>query len=112
MNQILNKGHYRGTFAYTSSPSSEAKADVQAELLVVPNPSDQYSVVQFITPQEGAYTLEVYDINGRLVGDVLQGNGASPLRINTGNFANGLYLCRLIKGDGSPGGFTKVIVQH
>ena len=88
--------------------SSVSVANVSTDISVkaYPNPVTTNLNVQFDNAQEGAYSLQVFDLNGRMVtNENIVVNGTSQAtNINTANWALGMYQVVLQKD-----GFSKTI---
>lgn len=72
---------------------------------VYPNPSSQVSYLTYINNNSGYVSLQMFDVNGRKVGDLLgedQAIGKQKVMINleSMHLPKGLYMLRLQNGDG------------
>ncbi|MCB2377285.1 Ig-like domain-containing protein [Hymenobacter sp. BT635] len=81
----------------TASPSL---AGALPELQLAPNPSAGLVHVFFTLPQSGAYSVALYDLQGRLVQHVATGTatGSKQLRLLAGSYPAGVYMLRLVAG--------------
>ena len=76
--------------------------DVNPHLQVYPNPCLGIARIQYQLPTSGVADLRVYDISGRLVHTLAEGQRAAGTHIETWHAANitsGIYFCRLQAGD-------------
>jgi len=73
----------------------EGDVDSEMEVQVFPNPFDNQLNVQTLNEIEG---IEVLDVNGRCV--LSEMKRGSNVRLNTSDFAMGVYLLRLITDKG------------
>ncbi|MCH8569151.1 MAG: T9SS type A sorting domain-containing protein, partial [Balneolales bacterium] len=68
-----------------------------------PNPFNPATVISFELPESAQTTLEVYDIQGRLVESLISNRlmqqGTHQIEWNSGNRASGLYVYRLASGN-------------
>lgn len=67
-----------------------------------PNPFNPITKIKFSVPEASDVSLKVYDILGREVATLAQGNKAAgnyEVTFNGGDLASGVYLYRLIAGD-------------
>ncbi|MBG8555974.1 carbohydrate-binding protein [Hymenobacter guriensis] len=80
--------------------ATNASSAATAELHVAPTPSLGDATVHFRLPQAGAYTLTLYDMNGRLLRTLAtgQGSGAQTVTLNTRQYSAGVYVVRLTAG--------------
>ncbi|UOQ71507.1 T9SS type A sorting domain-containing protein [Hymenobacter cellulosilyticus] len=67
---------------------------------MTPNPSAGKLAVQFTLRQSEAYTLALYDLQGRLVKTVASGMaaGTQVIPVQAGEYPAGVYLLRLTTG--------------
>jgi hypothetical protein len=63
-------------------------------VVIYPNPSVQYTTLNIISNESGRYTVQFFDVNGRMVYSQFITNTLT--RINSGFFAKGLYVVRII----------------
>lgn len=77
---------------------------VTAGLRIQPNPTQGVSTLVFQLKADAAVTLTVYDLNGKLVKNILQNNqryaGEQQISFDAGALAAGVYVCRLETADG------------
>ncbi len=90
------------------SPPAPAKFALKG---IFPNPFNFTAVISFELPVESRVQLEVFDVNGRLVGAPWSGSGATPtmemwypagthqMTFDGSDLPSGVYLVRLIAGD-------------
>jgi hypothetical protein len=66
-----------------------------------PNPFNPSTTISFTLPQAGQVSLQVYDLQGRLVADLVNGlkdAGSHQITWEASSQASGLYFCRLQAG--------------
>jgi ELWxxDGT repeat protein len=72
------------------------------QLTAFPNPFSDQTTLQFTLPESGEASLEVYDLNGRLVRRLFAGEAeagtAQEFTFDGRDLARGLYLARLVTG--------------
>jgi len=86
---------------------------IQGQLKIFPNPTKGRSVISFTSPKAGRVSLTVYDITGRLVKTITNGElneGDHTFKLDVNNFKVGIYLLRMQSGQISQ--TRKFIVQH
>ncbi|MFC2150139.1 T9SS type A sorting domain-containing protein, partial [Calditrichota bacterium] len=69
-----------------------------------PNPFNSETVIEYALPQRADVTLAIYDLNGRLVNELVSGErsaGWHKVRFDGSAFATGQYLVRLNYPGGS-----------
>jgi hypothetical protein len=76
-------------------------------ILAYPNPAN--NVVNLASDIKGAYTLNIYSLNGTLVHSQ-EGSNAGTIKLSTETFTNGNYFIELIGQDTKA--VSKIIVQH
>ncbi|MCB2408848.1 glycosyl hydrolase [Hymenobacter lucidus] len=88
------------TQARTALASGSAASAAATELLIAPNPGAGLVTVRFSQPQPGGYSLQLYDLQGRLVQTIASGTGAGPQKVSVpvGQYPVGVYLLRLVSG--------------
>ncbi len=67
-----------------------------------PNPFNPGTRIQFALPQAANVSLKIYDINGRLVADLINGMqnaGRYEVEFNAENLASGVYMYVLQAGE-------------
>ena len=72
-----------------------------------PNPLNPVTTIKFGLPQASYVNLDIYDINGRIVNNLINHylhSGYHEINWNAGNHSSGLYFTRLQSG-------KKVIIQ-
>jgi len=91
-----------GCFDLSNSISVIIQSCGGASLTSSPNPTSGPSFVTFTSPNEDYATLEVYDMNGRMVESLFNQITAPEneyrLEFNGANLPNGIYLYRLTTG--------------
>jgi hypothetical protein len=93
--------------AATASKPAAAAAGAATELALTgsPNPFSEQLRVQFALPTAQAYTLAVYDGQGRLVQQLASGQAEAgqvqQVEVPTSTYATGLYLVRLTTATGT-----------
>ncbi|TET17777.1 MAG: T9SS type A sorting domain-containing protein, partial [Candidatus Cloacimonadota bacterium] len=66
-----------------------------------PNPCDKNAVIAYQIPLKGEVSLKVYDVSGRLVDVLVEGEvkpGYYPVRLDTKSYVSGVYFYRLAAG--------------
>jgi len=66
-----------------------------------PNPFNPSTTISFSIPSDMNVDLSVYDISGRLVGELMSGvqtQGLYEITWDANNYASGLYIVRLVAG--------------
>jgi hypothetical protein len=86
--------------------SNEGFNDLPVELELqqnYPNPFNPVSVIEFGLPRNSAVTLQVFDVLGRKVADLISGDrmeaGRYAIRFDGSNLASGMYIYRLKMSD-------------
>ena len=83
------------------------------DLTVSPNPSTGVSILKYsglpLDPSTG-YSLELYDISGRLFFQKMLHNSTGEWQLDMNNFANGVYLAVLRK-EGEVQGYKRIILR-
>lgn len=69
-------------------------------VLFYPNPSVQNATLNILSNESGRYTVQIFDVNGRLMYSQFITN--SVTKINSGSFAKGMYMVRVIDKQGKP----------
>ena len=73
-------------------------------LEVAPNPMSEYCDIRFSLKQRLKADLLIFDMNGRqlrkLYSSVMDANELIQVRFERGNLPSGVYICKLITGDG------------
>jgi hypothetical protein len=90
----------------TSAVSSEPENDLPTKVELrqnYPNPFNPSTTIAYGLPQTGKVTLEVFDILGRRVATLLNGEnktaGRHTVNFNASNLASGMYIYRLQAGN-------------
>jgi hypothetical protein len=94
LTEAIANGFVSGTSIATSIVDQN---QIDANLAVYPNPSNEYTSIKVQIKNEQNVTLKLIDMNGRTVASRNYGqmNGASEIQLNTSNFEAGLYLIQL-----------------
>lgn len=79
-------------------------------LTVRPNPASDCATVTWRTQGIKGYSIEVYNVQGQLVGSTAAHDGKAVLACS--HLPNGLYLIRLAAPNGAPLGQTSMVVLH
>lgn len=91
-----------------SSVKNQKDATINEERSIAyPNPAQNSVTVQ--SPIKGAYTLNVYSMNGQIVA-TQDGTSAGTIALSTAELQNGSYFIEIIGSDSKT--VTKLIVQH
>lgn len=67
-----------------------------------PNPTQGQSTIRLMIEEEARFSIQLYDMNGRLIESVFTGNlvaGTSEFRINLDSYQSGIYLIKIISRD-------------
>jgi len=67
-----------------------------------PNPFNPSTTIHYKLPRDTFVTLQVFDVVGRLVKTLVNGNQASgrhEVTFDAGNLSSAVYICRLQAGD-------------
>jgi hypothetical protein len=89
-----------------ASPKAEPLLPAQQEeVAVYPNPFSGRATVRFVVVQGGAYTLGLYDVQGRQVAVLQQGQAKAgelnSIEVDGSKLAKGMYLVRLQTSTGA-----------
>ena len=77
-------------------------ADNYSLLNNYPNPFNPATSINFTLPMESDISLEIYDIHGRMVEVLLNGNmqpGYHSVIWNANNHSNGIYFVKMVAGE-------------
>jgi hypothetical protein len=85
----------------------ELKEDVQGlgipvKLTIYPNPATKYSTISYFVNKEANVSLNILDINGRIIKSLKrakQERGQYSITFNPESIKSGIYFCQLIIGD-------------
>ena len=91
-----------GTFNATNTPVSVELPTVLTLEQAKPNPFNPKTTIRFYNPKQGMASLKIYDINGRLVETLHQGQlnkNWHELTWRAKGHASGAYFARLISGN-------------
>lgn len=105
----------RGNILINSKELNELLASLQHSAMtdlpqlraveVYPNPAQSHTRIAFVLEQEGAYTLNLYDMKGALVKELKQGYAAAETRteieVDVSELVKGVYLAQLSTGYGN-----------
>ena len=95
------------TKAYSKAPDASdlQVAGSEDDLSVTPNPFQDQATITFSLKEAGDYTLELHDVNGRVVKHISKGkaeaNKVYSFEIGSGSMSNGIYMIRLSAGKSS-----------
>jgi len=67
-----------------------------------PNPFNPVTSFEYIMPEDGMVQVAVYDINGRMVAELVNGYmsaGSYPVVWNANDLSSGVYMVNMISGD-------------
>lgn len=73
-------------------------ATTSGGLEVSPNPFNPSTKIDFVMPREGHASLRIYDVQGRMVSKLVEGNlpaGPQSYRLDAAGLPSGIYLVRL-----------------
>ncbi len=102
----IRNGAYLGSC--TAGPSGQAKAGTGETLLqtddqqftINPNPFSNEVIIRFRTPESGMVRLDLYDLNGKPIQSLYNGNLQKGMyqqvKLHAEGMANGMYICRLL----------------
>jgi CubicO group peptidase (beta-lactamase class C family) len=118
--ELIKKGAYLGACGQSvlqpiaSSDESKINLQLQDKLVVFPNPVTSRSTISFQSAQSGEITLSIYDVNGKLVSTLFNGNMQKGIQhqitVDAGKLNSGIYICRLQTSAGSIS--QKIIVRR
>jgi len=89
-----------GSFTASSGTAIDM-TEAPAELLIYPNPATTNFTIEYILPASAAPArIAVYNPNGEVVyaHELPSGGGVLRETISTGNFAQGIYMVRIVSG--------------
>ncbi len=81
-----------------AEPLPETNDVLANNLKVTPNPVSSSALISFSLAQPGKVSLKVYDLNGKLISTMAEGNineGVHQLRWETKNVASGVYFLKM-----------------
>jgi len=94
---VHNDGTIPGATERLAAPSSETKAPtLPTKITIYPNPTNGNWLNVDLPLAESAYTLELYDVNGKLCKQMQTSKTTET--INVEDLANGMYLLKAING--------------
>ena len=90
----------------TYSLSRESRDDVIPSAYdiseVYPNPFNPVTSFEYIMPEDGMVQVAVFDINGRMVAELVNGYmtaGTYPVTWNANDLSSGIYMLHMFSGD-------------
>jgi hypothetical protein len=86
-----------GSAHYTEAISVERRVDAVRLLGTAPNPARSQATVRYALPERGDVTIRLYDVLGRQVRTVVQGErqGRHEQRLDLDGLSSGVYVLRL-----------------
>ena len=78
-----------------------------------PNPFNPSTNIQFDLPNEGEVIIQIYDLKGNLIEELINGNmnaGYHQLKWDGSNQASGMYFIRMIADNGNYFKVTKMML--
>ncbi len=102
-NQDVQRGLERAGFEETIVGVEDDGVLLELALDAFPNPFARRATIRFTTPASGAVRLTVYDLLGRRIATLADGElpaGTHPVEWRTGGLASGIYVLRL-EADGA-----------
>ena len=96
----------------TKSCKLGEETDEQISLAIFPNPTSDFTTIQFTLTKSSNVSIKVFDLSGREVATVLNKNadqGDHSFQLNTAQFSKGIYMVRLMSDAGIEN--QKLIVQ-
>ncbi|MEO1651982.1 MAG: T9SS type A sorting domain-containing protein [Bacteroidota bacterium] len=90
-----------GSFSYSSIVYAEVISGASQGFLLYPNPLLKQSNVEYVLSAENFVNLSIYDSQGHLVKELVKGTqlaGKYQVSLEGDELAEGLYICRLQKG--------------
>ncbi len=64
----------------------------------LPNPCSELLAVNFNLPGQSAVEFRIYDLQGRLIGEMHSGQGTGEMLFDVTDISAGIYFCRMISG--------------
>ncbi len=90
--------------------STLIEENARMEVILYPNPVNDYLNIKIRGQLEGSVALEMYDITGvRVFADKINTDGGLSHQLSTSAFSSGLYLLRLVSGGASY--MSKVLIK-
>ncbi|MBN1185961.1 MAG: T9SS type A sorting domain-containing protein [Bacteroidales bacterium] len=87
---------------------------ISASLKIYPNPMSDYGYIQFSTDESTHATLCIYQLDGRIVDILFDGESLKGLSyqipVITNNYKNGIYIC-ILKGNSNILTIRKIIIN-
>ncbi len=112
--QVIVNGNPSDAYRLIYAPSVHLMADGTTDQLqevragsnisIYPNPVQGHATIQYNVSTASHISMQVYDMGGRLVTTLLNGNatrGLHTLQVNTGNMVAGMYLVKMVTADGT-----------
>jgi len=85
----------------------------ELSMSIFPNPVRTSAILELDIPKDDYVTIQILDINGRLIRNVLETNflqvGKSEIELNIEDIDSGIYFCKVISETGSA---VKKIYKH
>jgi hypothetical protein len=94
-------GSFAPAYIESSSGIRPEKALSLSHVKAYPNPANDHTTLEFVVWQRSNVTVQLYDLNGRLVktvADKKSMNGPQKMNISTADLQNGIYLCTINTG--------------
>jgi hypothetical protein len=81
------------------------------DLSTYPNPAEQFTLVQFVTPMAGNYIAEIVDLEGRIIqsNQLAAYAGKNEFELDLRNLQRGVYLLRVYGNDTAV--TTRLVIQ-
>lgn len=104
------EGEYNATYIYENPPVSVSSPPTlhpsSFSISTYPNPFNSTTTVNYSIPKAGDVSLKLYDISGRLAGNLISGKvaaGNHAIVWDASDYPTGVYFCRI-----NAGGFMSV----
>jgi hypothetical protein len=102
MNYRLKQIDFNGSYSYYGPVVLNNSVPDKFELLGnYPNPFNPETSIRFSLPEAGSVSLIVYDVNGKEITRLIEGNmeaGYHSVPFNSGGLASGVYIYKLTAG--------------
>ncbi|MEI6764953.1 MAG: T9SS type A sorting domain-containing protein [Bacteroidota bacterium] len=101
-NFMSNTAVFYRCVEYTYNGTEEQKITNDLNLSVYPNPVNRSSRLYFTLNEAQNVTMELFDVNGRLVENIINSEfeaGEHQIALNTDDLPEGVYYCRMISKD-------------
>ena len=99
-NNFMNVGDGFNTLGLSREISSIP--EVYSLGAAYPNPFNPVTSFNYTMPNDGMVQVSVYDVNGRVVADLVNGYmtaGTYPVVWNASELSSGIYMLQMISGD-------------